>query len=68
MLWRSMENIGCKCLILNTWGCSVSQLNGGGCSLWGGRKHHIYSPESTVSIRKKTKEDEEEEEEEEEEA
>jgi hypothetical protein len=29
ILWRLMEKIGCKHLIL------ISRLNGGGCSLWG---------------------------------
>jgi len=57
MLWRSMENMGCKCLILKTWGCKagVSQLNGGGCSLYSDRKRHIHSPEIAYLISQKLK-------------
>jgi hypothetical protein len=52
-----MENMGCQCLILKTWGCrgGVSQLNDGGCSFWGGRKCHFYSSKSTYSISQKLK-------------
>jgi hypothetical protein len=48
MLLRSLEKIGCKCLIGVTNLCKwcVSQLNGGGYSPKSGRKHHIYFPES----------------------
>jgi len=57
MLWRSMENMGCKCLILKTWGCkaSASQLKGGGCRLCSDRKRHIHSPEISYLISKKLK-------------
>jgi hypothetical protein len=57
MLWRLIEKIGCKCLILKTWGCrgGVSRLNGNGCSLWSGQKHHIHSSESAYPINQKLK-------------
>jgi len=59
ILWRSMKKIGCKHLMLKTWGCrgGVSRSNGGGCRLWSGHKRQIQHlkvpPWSAKKLKKK---------------